>query len=69
MLKLYFALGAQLVKTRRRLELLLENLPCDQDPSEYYETSSQLLEPLIICYDSLVFILNFLIVITRVPFS
>ncbi|KAL9225796.1 hypothetical protein vseg_001680 [Gypsophila vaccaria] len=43
----------KLVKTQRRLELLLEALPCEADPSEFYETSSQLLEPLLFCYDSL----------------
>ncbi|MCL7049245.1 hypothetical protein MKW94_025382 [Papaver nudicaule] len=43
----------KLMKTRRRLELLLEDLPCDHDPLEYYETSDQLLEPLILCYESL----------------
>lgn len=44
------------MKTRRRLELLLEDLPCDHDPSDYYETSDQLLEPLLLCYESLVII-------------
>ncbi|VFQ78065.1 unnamed protein product [Cuscuta campestris] len=43
----------KLLKTRRRLELLLEDLPCDHDPSDHYETSDQLLEPLILCYESL----------------
>ncbi|KAF3659896.1 hypothetical protein FXO38_12403 [Capsicum annuum] len=43
----------QLLKTRKRLELLLEDLPCDHDPWDYYETSDQLLEPLLLCYDSL----------------
>ncbi|KAG0483205.1 hypothetical protein HPP92_011289 [Vanilla planifolia] len=43
----------KLVKTRRRLELLLEDLPCEQDPMEYYETTDQLLEPLLLCYESL----------------
>uniref|UniRef100_A0A5B6ZF21 phosphoenolpyruvate carboxylase n=1 Tax=Davidia involucrata TaxID=16924 RepID=A0A5B6ZF21_DAVIN len=42
-----------LMKTRKRLELLLEDLPCEQDPWEYYETSDQLLEPLLLCYESL----------------
>ncbi|KAK4371111.1 hypothetical protein RND71_010586 [Anisodus tanguticus] len=41
------------VKTRKQLELLLEDLPCDHDPWDYYETSHQLLEPLLLCYDSL----------------
>lgn len=42
------------MKTRRRQELLLEDLPCEQDPSDYYETADQLLEPLLLCYESLV---------------
>jgi len=44
----------QLMKTQRHLELLLEELPCETDPSDYYETTDQLLEPLLLCYDSLV---------------
>lgn len=48
----------QLVKTRRRLELLLEDLPCEYDPWDYYETSDQLLEPLLLCYESLVISLS-----------
>ncbi|CAH9082129.1 unnamed protein product [Cuscuta epithymum] len=43
----------RLMKTRRRLELLLEDLPCDHDPCDHYETSDQLLEPLLLCYESL----------------
>ncbi|XP_059445640.1 phosphoenolpyruvate carboxylase 4 isoform X2 [Corylus avellana] len=43
----------KLMKTQRRLELLLEDLPCEYDPWDYYETSDQLLEPLLLCYDSL----------------
>ncbi|KAF8389824.1 hypothetical protein HHK36_024343 [Tetracentron sinense] len=43
----------KLMKTRRRLELLLEDLPCDHDPWDYYETSDQLVEPLLLCYESL----------------
>ncbi|KAK1326560.1 Phosphoenolpyruvate carboxylase 4 [Acorus calamus] len=43
----------KLIRTRKRLELLLENLPCDYDPSDYYDTSNQLLEPLLLCYDSM----------------
>ncbi|WOK93352.1 hypothetical protein Cni_G02049 [Canna indica] len=43
----------KLMKTLRRLELHLEDLPCEQDPAEYYENSEQLLEPLILCYESL----------------
>ncbi|KAG0536943.1 hypothetical protein BDA96_03G105500 [Sorghum bicolor] len=43
----------KLVKTRRRLELLLEDLPCDYDTEEYCETSDQLLEPLLLCHQSL----------------
>ncbi|XP_057809948.1 phosphoenolpyruvate carboxylase 4 isoform X2 [Salvia miltiorrhiza] len=43
----------KLSKSRRRLELLLEDLPCEYDSWDYYETSEQLLEPLLLCYDSL----------------
>ncbi|CAH9147516.1 unnamed protein product [Cuscuta epithymum] len=43
----------RLMKTRKRLELLLEDLPCDHDPCDHYETSDQLLEPLLLCYESL----------------
>ncbi|KAK2994364.1 hypothetical protein RJ640_017876 [Escallonia rubra] len=43
----------KLMKTRRRLELLLEDLPCEQDPCDYYETSAQLLDPLLLCHESL----------------
>ncbi|KAF4356843.1 hypothetical protein F8388_019502 [Cannabis sativa] len=43
----------KLVRTRRRLELLLEDLPCEYEPWDYYETSDQLLEPLLLCYESL----------------
>ncbi|ONK66264.1 uncharacterized protein A4U43_C06F5910 [Asparagus officinalis] len=43
----------KLMKTRRRLELLLEDLPCEHDPINDYETADQLLEPLLLCYDSL----------------
>ncbi|KAF8650352.1 hypothetical protein HU200_063970 [Digitaria exilis] len=43
----------KLVKTRRRLELLLEDLPCDYDTEEYCETPDRLLEPLLLCYQSL----------------
>ncbi|KAE8023030.1 hypothetical protein FH972_008782 [Carpinus fangiana] len=43
----------KLMKTQRRLELLLEDLPCEYDPWDYYETSDQLLEPLLLCYESL----------------
>ncbi|KAI3452973.1 hypothetical protein Pfo_009636 [Paulownia fortunei] len=43
----------KLSKTRKRLELLLEDLPCEYDSWDYYETSEQLLEPLLLCYDSL----------------
>ncbi|KAI3423481.1 uncharacterized protein J3R85_010977 [Psidium guajava] len=43
----------KLMKTRRRLELLLEDIPCEHDPCDYYESSDQLLEPLILCYESL----------------
>ncbi|KAK8604180.1 hypothetical protein V6N13_096639 [Hibiscus sabdariffa] len=43
----------KLMKTRRRLELLLEDLPSEYDPWDYYETKDQFLEPLLICYESL----------------
>ncbi|ESQ28387.1 hypothetical protein EUTSA_v10018058mg [Eutrema salsugineum] len=43
----------KLVKTRKLLELLLEGLPCEYDPMVSYETSEQLLEPLLLCYESL----------------
>lgn len=43
----------KLMRTRKRLELLLEDLPCEYESSDYYETSEQLLEPLLLCYDSL----------------
>lgn len=43
----------KLMNTQRRLELLLEDLPCDRDTSEYYDTSDKLLEPLLLCYQSL----------------
>lgn len=42
------------MKARRRLELLLEDLPCEHEPWDYYETTDQLLEPLLLCYESLV---------------
>ncbi|KAL6190250.1 hypothetical protein ACLB2K_036648 [Fragaria x ananassa] len=48
-----YVLRVQLMKTQRRLELLLEDLPCDSDPLDYYHTSDQLLEPLIKCHESL----------------
>lgn len=45
----------QLVKTRRRLELLLEGLSAKFDhPDEIYENADQLLEPLLLCHESLV---------------
>ncbi|BAT98898.1 hypothetical protein VIGAN_10025900 [Vigna angularis var. angularis] len=43
----------KLLRTRRRLELLLEDGPCEQNPMNYYETTDQLLEPLLLCYESL----------------
>ncbi|KAG6511588.1 phosphoenolpyruvate carboxylase 4-like [Zingiber officinale] len=43
----------KLLKTQRRLELQLEDLPSEHDPIEYYETTEQLLEPLTLCYQSL----------------
>ncbi|XP_019054247.1 PREDICTED: phosphoenolpyruvate carboxylase 4-like [Nelumbo nucifera] len=43
----------KLMKTRRRLKLLLEDLPCYHDHWDYYETKDQFLEPLLLCYNSL----------------
>ncbi|KAL5078788.1 hypothetical protein RYX36_007209 [Vicia faba] len=43
----------KLQRTRRRLELLLEDCPGEFDPSQYYETTEQLLEPLLLCYESM----------------
>ncbi|XAR65368.1 Phosphoenolpyruvate carboxylase [Bertholletia excelsa] len=43
----------KLSKTRKRLELLLEDPPCEHDPWDYYETKEQLLEPLLLCHESL----------------
>ncbi|KAM7276353.1 hypothetical protein ACFE04_018219 [Oxalis oulophora] len=43
----------KLLKTKRRLELLLEDIPCEYDPLDYYETTDQLMEPLLLCYESL----------------
>ncbi|MED6159493.1 Phosphoenolpyruvate carboxylase 4 [Stylosanthes scabra] len=43
----------KLERSRRRLELLLEDVSCDYDPLDYYETTDQLLEPLLLCYESL----------------
>ncbi|KAB2624359.1 phosphoenolpyruvate carboxylase 4-like [Pyrus ussuriensis x Pyrus communis] len=43
----------KLMKAQRRLELLLEDLPCEYDPWDCYDTSDQLLEPLLLCYESL----------------
>lgn len=42
------------MKTCKRLEHLLEDIPSDIDLLDYYATPDQLLEPLILCYDSLV---------------
>ncbi|XP_071707345.1 phosphoenolpyruvate carboxylase 4-like isoform X2 [Rutidosis leptorrhynchoides] len=43
----------KLRNTRRRLEQLLEGHPCDLDPCDYYDTPNQLLQPLLLCYESL----------------
>ncbi|WCJ35701.1 phosphoenolpyruvate carboxylase 4 [Euphorbia peplus] len=43
----------KLMKTRKRLELLLEGVHCEFDPWDYYETTDQLLEPMLLCYESL----------------
>ncbi|CAM6092718.1 unnamed protein product [Calypogeia fissa] len=43
----------KLVNTRRRMEMLLEGLPCDYEAEEYYETTEELLEPLLMCHESM----------------
>lgn len=43
----------KLISTRRRIEEILEGIPCDFDPSQYYEKPAQLLEPLMLCYESM----------------
>lgn len=43
----------KLISTRRRIEEILEGIPWDYDPSQYYEKSAQLLEPLMLCYESM----------------
>ncbi|KAL6543748.1 Phosphoenolpyruvate carboxylase 4 [Orobanche gracilis] len=43
----------KLLRTRKRLEFLLEDLPRDYDSGDYYVTSEKLMEPLLLCYDSL----------------
>ncbi|TKY69425.1 Phosphoenolpyruvate carboxylase 4 [Spatholobus suberectus] len=43
----------KLLRTRRRLELLIEDGPCEHYPMDYYETTDQLLEPLLLSYESL----------------
>lgn len=43
----------KLIRTRRRIEEILEGIPCDYDPSQYYEKPAQLLEPLMLCYESM----------------
>ncbi|KAJ0634215.1 putative phosphoenolpyruvate carboxylase [Helianthus annuus] len=43
----------KLMNTRSRLEQLLEGHPCDMDPSDYYDTPNQLLQPLLLLYESL----------------
>ncbi|RHN81426.1 putative phosphoenolpyruvate carboxylase [Medicago truncatula] len=43
----------KLERSRRRLELLLEDVACDYDPLDYYETADQLLDPLLLSYESL----------------
>ncbi|KAJ4765390.1 Phosphoenolpyruvate carboxylase [Rhynchospora pubera] len=44
----------KLMKTRRRLELLLEGLSAKFDhPDEIYENADQLLQPLLLCHESL----------------
>ncbi|XP_057447942.1 phosphoenolpyruvate carboxylase 4-like [Lotus japonicus] len=43
----------KLLRTRRLLEIRLEEGPCEHNPSDYFETKDQLLEPLLLCYESL----------------
>ena len=43
----------KLVNTRRRMEEMLEGSPCDYDANDYYETGEQLLEPLLLCHESM----------------
>jgi len=43
----------KLVNTRRRTEQMLEGAPCDYDPNDYYETGEQLIEPLLLCHESM----------------
>ncbi|KAL1317841.1 hypothetical protein HN51_070041 [Arachis hypogaea] len=43
----------KLQRSQSRLEFLLEDCPCEQNPSDFYETTEQLLEPLLLCYESL----------------
>lgn len=43
----------KLVNTRRRMEEMLEGSPCDYDTNDYYETGEQLLEPLLLCHESM----------------
>ncbi|PWA69995.1 phosphoenolpyruvate carboxylase 4 [Artemisia annua] len=45
----------KLINTHRRLEQLLEDSPLDQDLGEYYDSADQLLQPLMLCYESLKF--------------
>ncbi|KAG6548357.1 hypothetical protein Mapa_010136 [Marchantia paleacea] len=43
----------KLVNTRRRMEMLLEGLTCDFEQDEYYESTEDLLEPLLLCHESM----------------
>lgn len=43
----------KLVNSRRRMEELLEGINPDCDQLEYYEKPEELLEPLLLCYDSM----------------
>jgi hypothetical protein len=62
---LYFwELNNQLMKTRRRLELLLEGLSAKFDHlDEIYENANQLLEPLLLCHESLVSFFYFTLIL------
>ncbi|XP_024533989.1 phosphoenolpyruvate carboxylase 4 [Selaginella moellendorffii] len=43
----------KIFSTRRRLEDILNGLPTDYEPGQYYESADQLLEPLLLCHESL----------------
>jgi phosphoenolpyruvate carboxylase len=43
----------RLLNSRRRMEMLLEGLTCDYEPDDYFETTEELLEPLLMCHESM----------------